>query len=165
MKINIIGNGSIGSKYMSASTLLDNHILVDVPNGVTKHLKCLGYDVLAIDTILLTHFHGDHFFDIPFFLLNKFFYQDTRKLTIVGPRGMAEKIEQLVELGFPNTWNQLMECYEIQFIEYNEDTTIQLENMQIQAKEVQHADLKPAYGYIVEIGREKDWIFWRFLLL
>ena len=54
MKVNIIGNGSIGAKYMSASTLLDDHVLVDVPNGVTKHLKNLGYDVLAIDTILLT---------------------------------------------------------------------------------------------------------------
>lgn len=155
MKVNIIGNGSIGSKYMSASTLIDNHILVDVPNGATKHLKSLGYDVLAIDTILLTHPHGDHFFDLPFFLLNKFFSKDTKSITIVAPKGMKEKIQQLVELGFPHSWEQIQECYEIKFIEYAEDTSILLENMRIETREVQHADLKPAYGYLVEIGGKK----------
>ena len=61
MKINIIGSGSIGSGVMSASYLIDDHILVDVPNGVIKYLKHLNYDILHIDTILITHLHGDHF--------------------------------------------------------------------------------------------------------
>lgn len=41
MKVNIIGNGSIGAKYMSASTLLDDHVLVDVPyrNCYTSNLE------------------------------------------------------------------------------------------------------------------------------
>lgn len=155
MKVNIIGNGSIGAKYMSASTLLDNHILVDVPNGVTKHLKRLGYDVLNIDTILLTHLHGDHFFDIPFFLLNKLFEKSHAKITIVGPKGSREKIQQLVALGFPNTWEKLKECYEIDIVEYDTNTTIQLPGIKIETKEVKHADFKPAFGYLVEIEGKK----------
>ena len=43
MKINIIGSGSIGSGVMSASYLIDDHILVDVPNGVIKYLKHLNF--------------------------------------------------------------------------------------------------------------------------
>lgn len=62
MKINIIGSGSIGADAMSASCLIDEHILVDVPNGIIKHLKNLNYDILKIDTIIITHLHGDHFF-------------------------------------------------------------------------------------------------------
>jgi len=35
MEINIIGSGSIGATDMSASTLIDKKILIDVPNSET----------------------------------------------------------------------------------------------------------------------------------
>ena len=44
MEINIIGSGSIGATDMSASTLIDKKILIDVPNGIVKHIKKLGYN-------------------------------------------------------------------------------------------------------------------------
>ena len=61
MKINIVGSGSIGSLDMNASCIIDDYILVDVPNGIIKYLKYLNYDILKIDTILITHLHGYHF--------------------------------------------------------------------------------------------------------
>ena len=45
MKVNIVGSGSIGSSFMSASAIIDDHILVDIPNGIIKYLKHLGYDI------------------------------------------------------------------------------------------------------------------------
>lgn len=51
---------------MSASAIIDDHILVDAPNGIIKYLKHLGYDILKIDTIIITHLHGDHFLIYPF---------------------------------------------------------------------------------------------------
>ena len=45
MKINVVGSGSIGSEYMSASYVIDDYILIDVPNGIIKYLKHLGYDI------------------------------------------------------------------------------------------------------------------------
>lgn len=61
MEINIIGSGSIGATDMSASTLIDKKILIDVPNGIVKHIKKLGYNTGEIESILITHLHGDHF--------------------------------------------------------------------------------------------------------
>ena len=73
MKLNIIGSGNIFSKYNSASYLIDNNILIDVPNGTCKTLKNAGTEPSKVSHILITHFHGDHFLDMPFILLNKIF--------------------------------------------------------------------------------------------
>ena len=34
MKITVIGTGNIGSKYNSASYMIDDDILIDMPNGM-----------------------------------------------------------------------------------------------------------------------------------
>ena len=82
MKINFIGTGSIGAKQMSASALIDEEILIDMPNGVVKKIKQLNYDVSKIKVILITHLHGDHFLDIPFFMLEKFLNKKSLMLFI-----------------------------------------------------------------------------------
>ena len=68
MKVVVIGSGNITSAYNSASYLIDNHIMVDMPNGCCKAMKKLGYKETDIKYLLLTHFHGDHYFDIPFYI-------------------------------------------------------------------------------------------------
>ena len=85
MEINIIGSGSIGATSMSASTLIDKKILIDVPNGVEKYIKKLGYNIQEIESILITHLHADHFFDIPFLMLDRYFYKNNSLLSIYCP--------------------------------------------------------------------------------
>ena len=53
MKIDILGSGSIGAKNMSACTMIDGRILLDVPNEIVKYMKHLGLSVLNLDTDLL----------------------------------------------------------------------------------------------------------------
>ena len=74
MEIRLVGTGSIGAVQSSASTLVNKKILIDMPNGIVKRLKQFGENVLNIDIVLITHLHGDHYFDIPFFILEKYFY-------------------------------------------------------------------------------------------
>ena len=71
MKIQVIGSGSMWTKYNSACYLIDDKIMVDFPNGACKYLYRLNIIPNTIDNIVLTHFHGDHYFDMPFYLLNK----------------------------------------------------------------------------------------------
>ena len=71
MKIQLIGTGAIGSIRNSASVLINNHILFDVPNGNLKAMLRQKVDVEKIDTIIISHLHGDHCFDMPFILLYK----------------------------------------------------------------------------------------------
>ena len=96
MEINIIGSGSIGATDMSASTLIDKKILIDVPNGIVKHIKKLGYNTGEIESILITHLHGDHFFDIPFFMFDRYFQKNDNLVCIYCPKGTKEKVQLIL---------------------------------------------------------------------
>lgn len=151
MKVNIIGTGSIGSKYMSATTLIDNHVLVDIPNGATKFIKELGYDISQIDTILITHLHGDHFFDLPFLMLEKYFNNDKKNIKIICPVGTTNKVEELFKIGFPGDFEKVINNTNIEFIEQSSEGKIKVNNIKIEIINVEHGKIKPSFGYIVSI--------------
>jgi ribonuclease BN (tRNA processing enzyme) len=54
----------------------------------------------AIDLILITHFHGDHFAGLPFLLLDAQFARRTRPLVIAGPEGIETRLTQVMEALF-----------------------------------------------------------------
>src|ERR1022692_1959629 len=66
-------------------------------------LKRLGIAREAIDLILITHFHGDHFAGLPFLLLDAQFTRRTRPLVIAGPLGIQTRLAQVMEALFENS--------------------------------------------------------------
>lgn len=61
----------------------------------------------TIDTIYLTHLHGDHFGGLPNLLMMREYQSDVvRKLTIAGPPGLEQRIINLCEAMFPGMWKQ-----------------------------------------------------------
>ena len=67
MNIKFIGTGgAFFASSNNASYLIDEKILVDLPNGGCRAMTKMDIDISKIDHILITHFHGDHYFDIPF---------------------------------------------------------------------------------------------------
>src|SRR5215208_6177821 len=49
--------------------LLNGRYLFDAPPSALYALKRGNADLDALDVILVSHFHGDHFFGLPFLLL------------------------------------------------------------------------------------------------
>jgi len=151
MKVELIGTGSIGSKSLSACALINEEILIDVPNGVVKKLKQTGHDITKIKTVLITHMHGDHFADIPFFMLERYFYKPTESSKIYCPLGGKEKIMQLFNILFPGDYEKIKDFINIEFIEFEK---LQNENMSngvyVESKIVDHFEIKPAHGFIIK---------------
>ncbi|MCM1234444.1 MAG: MBL fold metallo-hydrolase [Ruminococcus flavefaciens] len=76
MNIRLLGTGSIwaGSIWaeeLGACALIDGTILLDCPNGLIKIMRKKKININNIDVCIITHFHADHYFDIPFLLLEQ----------------------------------------------------------------------------------------------
>lgn len=150
MKIDILGSGSIGAKNMSACTMIDGHILIDVPNGIVKYMKHLGFSVLDIDTVFITHLHGDHFFDLPFLLFEKYYAKDTKLLQIFCPKGTLEKVKLLFEVGFPGDFEKIMKIISVKFIEFDYEGSFSVDGLDVNMKFVSHGTLPYSFGYLMQ---------------
>lgn len=80
------------------------NLLIDCGATALVAMKKLDIDRNAIDTIVVTHFHADHFGGIPFFILDAQFFSKRREpLTIVGPVGLEVWFERVMETAFPGS--------------------------------------------------------------
>lgn len=150
MKIKLVGTGAMYTAYNSACTLIDNKIIVDMPNGTIKQLLKENINVGLIDIILITHMHGDHTADIPFFLKYIFNYLKIKKnIKIVGPLGIKNKIIKLFNAYNFEDEKEIEQFFNIEFIEILENE-IEINNYFIKSYLVLHGEEKPALGYVID---------------
>lgn len=80
------------------------NLLIDCGASSLIAMKQLGIDRNAIETIVITHFHADHFGGIPFFMLDaQFLSKRSQPLTITGPPGLPAWYERVMETAFPGS--------------------------------------------------------------
>jgi ribonuclease BN (tRNA processing enzyme) len=77
--------------------------LIDCGASSLPALQKLGIARDAIDLILITHFHGDHFAGLPFLLLDAQFSRRSRPLVIAGPEGIEMRLTQVMEALFEHS--------------------------------------------------------------
>jgi ribonuclease BN (tRNA processing enzyme) len=124
MQIQFVGCGDAFGSGGRATTCLHLHgatanVLIDCGAASLPALKRCGIDRNAIDTILITHFHGDHFAGVPFFMLDAHFVaRRERPLTIAGPPGLASWYERIFDATFPggagNRWRFPLTLHEVE---------------------------------------------------
>ena len=151
MKVELIGTGAIYVKYNSACTLINDELIVDMPNGTLKQLLKKNYKPEKIKTILITHMHGDHTADVPFFLKYVFNIRKIdNEIVIIGPKGIENKIVQLFEAYNFENREEIESAMKIKYIELEqEDIALEVQNYKIRAVLVSHGEEKPAYGYVI----------------
>ena len=145
MKVQVIGTGSMWNKNNSACYLIDDDIMIDFPNGACKYLYRLDIIPYTINHLLITHFHGDHYFDIPFYFLNKS-KSVNKKVDIYCSKDGTKKISKIGMLAFPNSFNDAVSSINLKY-HYKENFKIKEYN--VQKILVDHGRMKPAYGYIL----------------
>lgn len=150
MKVKVIGSGSMWTKCNSACYLIDEDIMVDFPNGACKYLYRLNIKPNSINHILLTHFHGDHYFDMPFYILNKS-KSDNKKVNVYCSKEGKRKIYKIGKLAFPNSFKEA--CIATN-LSYNFNDSFMINSYKVNKLLVDHGRMKPAYGYIFNVNEK-----------
>jgi ribonuclease BN (tRNA processing enzyme) len=157
LDLTIIGSGNaFADARCWSGFLLNRRVLFDAPPSALYALKQARAALDEIDTVLLSHFHGDHFFGLPFLLLEYQFPSAAgarsapraRDLTIVGPPGVAEAVEQAAQLAFPNLLNHDA-GYQRRYVEIDAGGEAEVNGLRIGAARMNHAvgSLPLALGY------------------
>jgi len=99
----------------------DHTFLLDCGATASIGIRRFGIDPAGIDTILLSHYHADHFAGIPFLLIEARFSARTKPLTIAGPPGVRERVLAAKQVLFPGSRSE--PAFELRFIDYDPRST------------------------------------------
>jgi ribonuclease BN (tRNA processing enzyme) len=109
MQLQFVGCGDAfgsGGRFNTCLHLVGKGINALVDCGATSlvAMNRLAINRNDIDTIVISHFHADHFAGVPFFMLEaNYVLKRERPLTIAGPPGLRARYAELMETTFPGT--------------------------------------------------------------
>lgn len=144
MELTVLGCGDAfgnGGRNNTSFLVTDQNesVLLDCGASTLIRLKHEGIDLKSISTIIISHFHGDHFGGIPFFLISSMFEKPRKKpLSIVGPAGVAKRVYDLLEAMYAGTAAKTLEM-DLTYYEYEQGKPITIGDKVIHAWEVDHS--------------------------
>lgn len=154
MRLTFIGSGDAfgnGGRFQTCFLLEQpgiDSVLIDCGATSLTALKAAGKEPNDVTAVALTHLHGDHFGGIPFLVLDGQFRRRERDLTIAGPGGTRQRVEQAMELMFPGSLGARRR-FDVRYVEYEDETRIGAAN--VTAIPVEQPDT-PACALRVEYG-------------
>lgn len=103
MQILLLGYGAaINSSIMSNSLLINDNILIETPPYLNTKLIEQNINIEKIDNIFISHLHADHYFGLPFILIELFRRKNKNNINIWGPPKLFNNTVELLQLAFPN---------------------------------------------------------------
>lgn len=139
--------------------------LIDCGASALISMRRYGVDPTRVDTVFLTHLHGDHFGGLPFLILDaQLVSRRTAPLTIVGPPGLGNRLSALMEAMFPGS-SKVERRFETRLIELAADAPATVNGVDLTAFTVRHPSGAPSYalrfaceGKILCYTGDTEWI-------
>lgn len=151
----ILGYGSAHTTIsIGTSFIMGDSILVDAPPSIAKKMLKEHIDISKIDTILISHLHGDHFFGLPLFLLERRMNQPQTELNIYGPGNLIACVISMLMLGFPeNDYSTFFKENKIHFYNIENYNSLELHGLQIRCLMVHHTIETFGFEFINSNGK------------
>jgi ribonuclease BN (tRNA processing enzyme) len=161
LSVQFIGSGDAfgsGGRLQTCMwvTAGESRFLVDCGCSALVGMRGFGIDPNDVETIVLSHLHGDHFGGIPFFVLDAQLVSGrTERLTIAGPPGTTERVREAMESMFPGSADAERRFpLEIQELELGRPNSVT--GLTVTPYEVLHPSGAPATALRICTG---DWVF------
>lgn len=126
------------------------NMLIDCGATSLHGLKNHGVDPDQIDTILISHLHGDHYGGIPFFLMDAAVRKRQKKLTIITPETGEARINALLQLLYPGS--DKTSDLNLEYMAYEAFQPINLKGINIEAFTVVHSESALSHGFRITIN-------------
>ena len=159
MKIKFIGTGQMSTKRRCTSFVVNDSMLFDIGFGTIEGLKQNGLDTKDIKTIVISHTHADHSFDIIQFLHRRKMKGEItgEPLVIVGPKGIKEFLNKLNVFGFGDisiysVANETPGKFNFEVIELGDNQTYKGKDFTVKAFKVLHGSAE-CNGYFLKSGK------------
>src|SRR5688500_8613941 len=124
MQVTVAGSGDAfgsGGRFQTCiAVAVDNDVprlLVDCGATSLTALKRQLIDPNEVDTVVISHLHGDHFGGLPFLILDGQFRHRTRDLTIVGPAGTRSRLTDAMETLYSGS-SAVQRRFEVHVVEH-----------------------------------------------
>lgn len=108
--------------------------------GEATQMQKAKFSLAKLEMIFLTHLHGDHLFGLPGVLTTRSLMQNQSPLTLVGPKGIKQFIQTVIDISY--SWL----TYPLNIIELEQDGLVFEDNkFRVEAKLLAHR--VPCFGY------------------
>lgn len=120
--------------------------LIDCGSTTLTALNQNNLNPNDIETVVLSHLHGDHFGGIPFLVLNwRMGVRRSKPLTIVGPPGVERRVHELMEAMFPGM-TAAKTPFAINYREIEEGSVYDLGGFSVAPFRVKHPSGAPSHA-------------------
>lgn len=156
MHITFLGVGEacdqqFGNTSVLVNTSNSSQFLLDCGFSVPHRYFNMFDDPEKPDTVWISHFHGDHFFGIPLLLLRLWEMGRINPLTIIGRKGVAERIIHALDTAYNGFSKKLQ--YELIFKELEPGKNLNHSGVTLHAAQTIHAERN--LGLLLDDGSKK----------
>jgi len=157
MKLTLVGCGDAFGSGGRLNTCFhvsdaDGTFLIDCGASSMIGLNRLGLDPNQVDSVLISHLHGDHFAGLVFFLLHaQHVARRTAPLEIIGPPSVEARVMAASEVLFPGS-TAAARRHPLSFREIVAGEPLIHGASRVTAYEVSHPSGAPSHAFRIERG-------------
>ncbi len=153
LRLTFIGSGNAFSPggLCCSGFMVNERILFDAPPQTLSSMNTCGLNANDVETVVISHHHGDHFLGLPFLLLHWRWRGRTKPVRIIGPRKTQLLGSKIAEMVFPGVLAGI--GYDIEWQEATPGKLVRAGELELDPYLMEHDDgLEMCLGYAARLG-------------
>lgn len=158
VRLTVVGSGDpfgSGGRFQTCLALETGgtRYLIDCGASSLIAMRRFGIDPVSVDSVLVSHLHGDHFGGLPFLILDAQFRRRTQDLRIFGPPGIGERLAAAMEVLFPGS-STVERRFRTTFTEFGDRQALLVDRLAVTPYQVVHASGAPPFALRIVVGQK-----------